>query len=172
MKDRIMDSEHDKCQRCGGRATFHVTEIIDGNKVEKHLCEKCAAQEGVDIIQAGSISDMLEKFILEPAGKLKEGQETAQCDVCGITFGEVRRSGRLGCPIDYDAFEKLLQPMLERAQAGATHHTGKVPRRAKVDQKKHNALLRLRAELKGAVATEDYERAAAIRDEIKELEGS
>jgi len=47
-----------------------------------------------------------------------------------------------------------------------------VPRRAKVDQKKQNALLRLRAELKGAVATEDYERAATIRDKIKELEGS
>jgi len=167
-----MDSEHDKCQRCGGHATFHVTEIINGKKVEKHLCEKCAVQEGMGIVQAGSISDMLEKFILEPAVKLKGGQENPKCDVCGITFDEVRRSGRLGCPVDYDAFEKLLEPMLERAQGGANHHTGKVPRRAKVDQKKQNALLRLRAELKGAVATEDYERAATIRDKIKELEGS
>ncbi len=166
-----MDSEHDKCQRCGAHATFHVFEIVDGNKAEKNFCEKCAAQEGLGIVQAGSISDMLEKFILEPAVKLKGGQENLKCDVCGITFDEVRRSGRLGCPVDYDVFEKLLEPMLERAQAGATHHTGKAPRRAKVDQKKQNALLRLRAELKGAVATEDYERAAAIRDNIKELEG-
>jgi len=167
-----MGSEHDKCQRCGGRATFHVTEIIDGNKVEKHLCEKCAIEEGVSIVQAGSISDMLEKFILEPAIKLKDGRESRKCEVCGITFEEIRRTGRLGCPVDYDTFEELLKPMLQRAQAGATHHRGKVPRRAKVDQKKQNALLRLRAELKGAVATEDYERAASIRDRIKELEGS
>jgi len=48
---------------------------------------------------------------------------------------------------------------------------GKVPHRAGDEEKKHIAVLRLRAELKAAISAEDYERAAAIRDQIKEYEG-
>jgi protein arginine kinase activator len=94
------------------------------------------------------------------------------CDVCKITFGEFRQKGLLGCPHDYDAFERALLPLLHRAQDGTTQHVGKVPHRAGSSQKKQNAILRLRGQLKDAVASEDYERAAALRDQIKQLENS
>lgn len=159
-----------ECDKCGKPATVHLTEIADGQKVEKHLCEDCAVDEGITVKASMPISQLLEDFILQ-SGSQGETPELA-CDVCGLTFSEFRQRGVLGCPNDYDAFEPALRPMLERAQEGASQHVGKVPQRAGSSQKKQNAILRLRSELKKAVDAEDYERAAELRDKIKELEGS
>ncbi|MCD6365343.1 MAG: UvrB/UvrC motif-containing protein [Planctomycetes bacterium] len=95
-----------------------------------------------------------------------------QCDACGLTFEEFRRQGVLGCPHDYVAFEDALLTLIEHAQHGATEHVGKVPRHSGRNQKKQNAVLKLRAQLRGAIAAENYELAAQLRDRIKELEGS
>jgi protein arginine kinase activator len=159
-----------ECDKCGKPATVHLTEIVDGQKTEKHLCEDCASDEGITVKASLPITQLLEDFILQTGG----AEETADlaCDVCGLTYSQFRERGVLGCPNDYDAFEAALGPMIERAQEGAGEHIGKVPRRAGSTQKKHNAILRLRAELRSAVASEDYERAATLRDRIKELEDS
>jgi protein arginine kinase activator len=158
-----------KCQNCGEPATVHLTEIADGEKIEKHLCEQCAAEEGITIKSNVPISQLLEDFILQASDSAK-GQGEPSCPVCGLGFSEFRESGLLGCPHDYDAFGEQLEPLISRAQGGATQHVGKVPKRAGLDQKRQNRILRLRAELKGAVAAEDYERAAILRDQIRELE--
>lgn len=157
-----------KCDQCDRPATIHLTEIVDGEKLEKHLCEDCASSEGITIKSNLPLSQLLEDFVLQTA----EGKESSEltCDVCGLTLSEFRDQALLGCPHDYDAFDPALVPLLERAQEGASQHIGKVPHRAGGDQRKQNAILRLRAQLKGAVAAEDYERAAALRDQIKELE--
>ena len=157
-----------KCDKCDKPATIHLTEIVDGHKSEKHLCEDCAGTEGITIKANLPLSQLLEDFVLQTSS----GAEASDlsCDVCGLTFSEFRDHAVLGCPHDYNAFEDALVPLLERAQEGASQHVGKVPHRAGSDQKKQNSILRLRAQLKGAIAAEDYERAAALRDQIKELE--
>lgn len=159
-----------KCDKCSSPATVHLTEIIDGKKMEKHLCENCAASEGITIKANIPIGQLLEDFILSTT----TGEDISElsCDVCGTTFAEFRNQGLLGCPHDYEAFAPALIPLLERAHEGASHHIGKIPHRAGSDQKKQTAILRLRAELKNAVVKEDYERAAALRDQIKEFERS
>jgi protein arginine kinase activator len=157
-----------ECDKCGKPATVHLTEIADGNKVEKHLCEDCAASEGITVKSNLPISQLLEDFILQSAGR--EDTSDLRCDVCGLSFAEFRQRGSLGCPNDYDAFAEALDPLLRQAQEGAGQHIGKVPRRAGADQAKQNAILRLRADLKKAVAAEDYERAAEMRDRLKEME--
>jgi len=159
-----------KCDKCDKPATIHLTEIINGQKIEKHLCEECAASEGITIKADVPISQLLEDFILQTAAGTELSELT--CEVCGLSFANFRHQGVLGCPHDYDAFESALVPLLQRAHEGATQHIGKVPRRAGTDQKKQNSILRLRAELKNAVAAEDYERAASLRDRIKEMENS
>ncbi len=159
-----------KCDKCNKPATIHLTEIVDGQKFEKHLCEDCASTEGITIKANVPISQLLEDFVLQSAA----GKDITDltCEVCGMTFSEFREKGLLGCPYDYDAFEPALAGLLERAQEGATQHVGKVPHRVGSDQKKQNSLLRLRAQLKAAINSEDYERAAILRDQIKEFENS
>ena len=155
------------CDKCGKPATIHLTEITNGQKLEKHLCEDCAVSEGITIKANIPISQLLEDFILQGAAA---EQADSACEVCGIRFSEFRKQGVLGCPHDYEAFSEALEPLLSRTHEGCTQHIGKVPRRAGVDQKKMNSLLRLRAQLKAAIVAEDYEQAAELRDLIKELE--
>jgi len=158
-----------KCDNCGKPATVYLTEITNGQKTEKHLCEDCAAAEGITLKANVPISQLLEDFILQSA---PASLSDRTCEVCGMSFSSFRKQGLLGCPNDYDAFNEALEPLLSRAHEGATQHVGKVPQRAGTDQKKMNAILRLRAQLKAAVSEEDYERAARLRDQIKELEDS
>ena len=158
-----------KCDNCDRPATVYLTEIVEGNKIEKHLCEVCAAKEGIAVSTPHvPISQLLEDFITQTQQAKQLGELT--CDHCGLSFLEFRQGGLLGCPHDYEAFSHALVPLLERAHEGASHHVGKVPTRAGGDERRQSELLRLRAGLKEAVLREEYERAARIRDELKKLE--
>jgi protein arginine kinase activator len=107
------------------------------------------------------------------SGLAKEQQQGQACEHCGITWAEFRQTGLFGCSGDYVVFEKDLTPLLQRAHEGATHHTGKVPGRAGgtgVPRKRAVDLTKLRKELQRAVELEDYEKAARLRDQIREAE--
>jgi protein arginine kinase activator len=163
-----------KCDRCNRPATVHETLIQSGKKIETHLCEQCAAQgEGIAIKPHTPINELLTQFVLAHSGQARE-QETA-CEQCKMTWAEFRQTGLLGCEHDYAFFEKDLTPLLQRAHEGGAHHTGKVPARRggapTTENKKFVDLARLRKDLAKAVEAEDYERAAKLRDQIRQAEG-
>jgi protein arginine kinase activator len=161
-----------KCDNCNKSATVHLTEIQNGKKIEKHLCETCAAQnEGVSVKSHTPINELLTNFVLAHSGIQKDTGTT--CEFCGITWAEFRQTGLLGCENDYPLFEKDLAPLLQKAHEGATHHVGKVPTRrggSGVPLKKRIDATKLRKELARAVEAEDYERAATLRDQIRQAE--
>jgi len=164
-----------KCDNCNKSATVHLTEIRNGKKIEKHLCEQCAAQsEGVPPAIKGHtpINELLTNFVMQHAGLQKEMGVT--CDQCQVTWAEFRQNGLFGCEHDYDVFEKDLTPLLQRAHEGATHHVGKTPIRvggtASRPKKKAVDVTKLRKELSRAVELEDYEKAAKLRDQIRQAE--
>jgi protein arginine kinase activator len=163
-----------KCDNCNKPATVHLTEIKNGKKIEKHLCEQCAAQsEGLPVKSHTPINELLTNFVMAHSGLQKE-MGTA-CDACGMSWSEFRQSGLLGCEQDYTSFERELTPLIQRAHEGATHHLGKVPARrggSGVPMKRTVDVARLRKELQRAVEAEDYEKAAKIRDQIKAAEGA
>lgn len=160
-----------KCDNCKNQASVHLTEIRNGKKIEKHLCEQCAAQlEGLPIKSHTPINELLTNFVLAHSGQLAR-EQSATCEVCGISWAEFRQNGLFGCEHDYTAFEKDLTPLLHRAHAGGTHHVGKVPVRrgsAMPPAKKQVDVARLQRELQRAVEAEDYERAAKLRDQIRQ----
>ena len=162
-----------KCDNCNKTATVHLTEIKGGKKLEKHLCEACAGQlEGMPVKQHTPINELLTNFVLAHSGVPKE--TAAACEHCGITWAEFRQNGLLGCEHDYTLFEKDLTPLLQRAHEGATHHLGKVPTRrggTGVPIRKSLDAVKLKKELAKAVESEDYERAAKLRDMIRSAEG-
>jgi protein arginine kinase activator len=161
-----------KCDNCNKTATVHLTEIKAGKKIEKHLCEQCAAQnEGVPVKSHMPINELLTNFVMAHSGLQKE--VGTGCDNCGITWAEFRQTGLLGCANDYVVFEKDLSPLLQRAHDNATHHLGKVPARrgnSGVPIKRQVDLTRLRKDLQRAVEGEEYERAAKLRDQIRQAE--
>jgi len=160
------------CERCKKvQATFHLTNIDkSGEKVEKHLCDRCAVDEGLLQVHKPPVSavEILESFV---AGAKRGGAAANRvCEQCGISYVEFRNQGLLGCPHDYDAFDELLAPLIERAQDGTAHHTGKAPRSLGAQRTPQQEIARLRRQLNEAIAAEDYERAAGLRDRLKELE--
>jgi len=159
-----------KCDKCDKPATVHLIEIQGGQKIEKHLCESCAVDEGVAVKSSTpQISDLLEKFMIKH-GTVETPQSTVRCEGCGMTQEEFRKSGLLGCPECYDAFESALEPLLARAHEGATQHVGKMPSRAGIDEVRQRRLMQLRRELAEAVDAEQYERAATLRDQLSRAE--
>lgn len=158
-----------KCDRCDQTATVHLIEIYNGQKVEKHLCEKHAEEENVSVSVSPPINELLEKFVSTHSGQLPE-QAQLVCEDCGLNYDDFRRDGLLGCPGCYESFEEAIESLIARAHEGAVLHCGKVPSYAGSDQIRHQRLLRLRQELKKAVLTEQYERAAQLRDEVEQLE--
>jgi len=162
------------CQRCKkAQATVHLLDIVppNGEKRERHLCERCAAEEGLTAHKPESVTNILEGLIKHSSG-MAEGTD-AQCPNCGITFREFRSHGVLGCPNDYHVFEKHLSPLIERAHDGATHHVGKSPSRLETSEPSSRVkAAKLRRSLKQALDVEDYELAARLRDELQELESA
>ncbi len=166
-----------KCDKCDKQAVVHLIEIHDGQKVEKHLCEEHAVAEGVQVkVSNAPINELLEKFVLKHSGEGESSGESPPaatdlvCGDCGMTYTEFRKAALLGCPTCYAAFDGPLMPLLERAHAGGTQHLGKVPRRTGFDERRQHRLMQLRRELDDAVAGEQYERAARLRDEVRQME--
>src|SRR3984957_5296126 len=171
-----------KCQKCAKPATFHITDIVEkGKHREFHFCDEHARQHLAppDESSEPPISELAKKLIIGGTG-IGEGPGAAAlrepspadkqvCPICQITFLEFRNSGRLGCPYDYEVFRDELMPLLENIH-GETRHSGKVPRRAPRNTQQQTTLIQLRNELKRAVAAEDYESAARLRDQIKGIE--
>jgi protein arginine kinase activator len=164
-----------KCQQCEKPATFHITELTSGQPQELHLCEGCAKQylttsDGGAPAVAPTLANVLAKQLKlgQAADELAKLDKRA-CPVCGITFFEFRNQGRLGCPHDYVCFEKELTPLIANIH-GETKHAGKRPPGQSAGTDEHSELIRLRREMDNAKQKEDYERAAQVRDQIRELE--
>jgi protein arginine kinase activator len=163
-----------KCQHCEKNAIFHITELTDpSGPTIIHLCEdhaKVFFQAGDAFEPTSALSSLLAKQLqLEKAASEMAETEKKTCPVCGITFSEFRKGGRLGCPYDYVVFEQDLEPLLINIH-GAQKHVGKVPKNIGGTPKRHFQLKRLRSSLQRAIEAENYEDASAIRDKIKAVE--
>ena len=159
-----------QCQLCDNRATVHLTEIINGQKTERHLCEDCAQKEGITVKTHVPLSNLLNELV-EVQHEAKE-LRGLRCPQCNISWGEFRKKGLLGCPNDYLAFEKPLVSLIERAHEGATTHVGRIPRNTSGTHAKQLKLLRFRRDLLRALDEEDYETAVRLRDEIRKCESN
>lgn len=160
-----------KCHRCPKVATLHITEIVKGAAQELHLCEECA-QQYLQNSQPGEAPESSGALIKHPSGLGEAEMEELDklvCPTCKLTFREFRNQGRLGCAHCYIAFKDELLPLLENIH-GETHHCGKFPKRAPDDSQKQYKLIKLRNDLRIAVAEESYEEAAKLRDQIQALE--
>jgi protein arginine kinase activator len=135
---------------------------------ELHLCGTCAEKEKSGHVKAQVTVEQLVKGIIAAyAGEQVGELAKLTCPYCGTKYMEFRSKGRLGCPAEYDVFRKGLWPMLERIH-GCTEHKGKAPVCGAGATGPKADLIRLRRELRDAIAREDYELAAHLRDQIRD----
>ena len=159
-----------KCDHCDRPAVVHEVTVKNGVKSETHLCHEHAEEAGVSMPTHQPINQLLTQFVISQKGKARSKAKARKtCSSCGMTFSRFRQAGTLGCPGCYEAFEEHLAPLIERAQNGATHHRGKTPRRAGGSVDRQLLVQHLVKELDQAVASEQYERAAQLRDRLRNL---
>ncbi|MCA9736741.1 MAG: UvrB/UvrC motif-containing protein [Gemmatimonadota bacterium] len=161
------------CENCGAaEAVVHFMHIEKNEMTTLHLCEKCAAEKGVEKPPPTSLAL---SSLLEQVGEVAERQSadlSGRCEFCGLTLADFRETGRFGCPHCYVSFEAGLRKLLRRVH-GSSRHVGKVylsPEAPSADRERR--LRGLRRKLQRAVDGEDFERAAQIRDQIRALEPS
>jgi len=168
-----------KCEVCNqAEATISVVNILANQKCEMHMCAACADVSKIVMksLQGSEVEAFLQETVQE-LSKAIEGilipqttpvvkKSIKKCDKCGITLDEIVKTGKLGCPYDYEIFGEDLKSGLRCMHNGGLKHTGKYPSSASnVEQ-----LKLLKEKLSKAVETENYEEAAALRDKIKNLQ--
>jgi protein arginine kinase activator len=169
-----------KCQKCDKKATFHVSELTGLEPKELHLCEE-HAREYLDTLPVqgkivGNLASTLAKGLPKQMSLNKAVEELHEldqqtCPICGISFFEFRNRGYLGCPHDYDFFNKQIDAFILNVH-GANEHTGKLPARKSDNAQERMLLIKFRRDLEDAIQYEDYERASKLRDKIKEIENT
>ncbi len=173
-----------QCDICGKKkATVHLTEIVDQQMSEMHLCEECARQKSVQMEQQFGLADLLAGLADMGAKTNTPAKDAAgvaaktvalTCAKCGLSYDDFRKLGRLGCGHCYISFKEQLEALLKKIH-GSSHHLGKMIVKGKkplttTSKVKKDDLTSLRQDLQEAIHSEDFEKAAQIRDKIRDME--
>ena len=156
------------CDICKEKeATVHLTQMVEGNTKKIDLCEGCSKAKGVDDPAGFSLADLL--LGLGASQEMEESDATKEkCPQCGFSQADFKKTGRLGCPACYDHFKDGVEGLLKSMHKG-TRHTGKAPAVWQQTKVYVDQLHSLQSKLDKAVAKEDYEKAAQLRDEISRV---
>jgi len=156
------------CDVCKtNQATVFLTQIVDGKMQKVNLCEACSKEKGVTDPTGFALADLL--LGLGAAQEMERGGAVQKCPACGFSQADFKKTGRLGCATCYTTFADGLASLLKGMHKG-TDHVGKVPARLAKSIEREVQLKTLQRDLKKAVASEDYESAATLRDQIRHLD--
>ncbi|NLG26008.1 MAG: hypothetical protein GX558_11665, partial [Clostridiales bacterium] len=159
------------CDECGVRpANIHLTTIVNGEKIEKNLCAACMAKNKSIKIDFSALAGQLSGFMeaLKAGGEPKQPEPDIKCSRCGMSYATFKKIGLLGCAHCYQEFREPLTQLLGRIHGNA-QHAGRVPGGEDSSLSLKMNLERLRQDLVRAIADEEYEAAAGLRDRIRAL---
>ncbi|KEI05061.1 UvrB/UvrC motif-containing protein [Clostridium botulinum] len=166
------------CELCRqNEATIHITKIVNGVKKEANICSKCAGNSeefnlvsDMDIITPFSFQNIL-GGLMDYVNDTSKSSRIAEikCENCGASYREFKEKGLLGCSECYKYFSPAILSVVKGVQ-GNTEHIGKIPKRSGKDLVNKNKILKLKEELQKAIALEEYEKAAEIRDKIRDID--
>ncbi|HEV2454310.1 MAG TPA: UvrB/UvrC motif-containing protein [Verrucomicrobiae bacterium] len=158
-----------QCSICKEKpATVHLTQIV-GEKMQKlDLCEECAKSKGVNDPAGFALADLM--LGLGAAQEIEQaaGGAELRCPRCGFTQADFKKSGRLGCPDCYKTFSEGLGGLLKTMHKG-TRHVGKAPEAYRSSSENADRLKALQKKLEKAIEAENFEEAAQLRDEIRQM---
>ena len=158
------------CEECKQKeASYTISVMVGGEVTTRHLCGDCMAKMNMDIA-SGNIKSLLSTILSAITGDTapEHAEKDVVCPRCHMTLSEFTRTGHLGCPKCYEAFREQLQPMLLQIH-GRVQHAGRQPLSTPEEQRKRSATEQLQRQMEQAVALEDFETAAKLRDQIRAL---
>ncbi len=167
-----------KCDFCDEKATVFLTQLVEGNMKKVCLCEACAKERGVTDPTGFSLADMVlggaPGFPIPGIGGVvaaAAGGSSKTCPSCGFGLDDLLRVRRFGCAECYNTFLPETLAMLRGMHRGL-QHKGKTPKGLVAREAKKRRISQLQEKLDSAIASESYEEAANLRDEIRNLESA
>ena len=149
-------------------ATVHYTQIT-GDKTQKvDLCESCAKNKGANDPAGFAFADLLLGLGASQEVEQAVGGADVKCPHCGFSQADFKKSGRLGCPECYQTFAEGLEGLLKTMHKG-TRHVGKAPAALRQSREASDRLKSLQKKLAAAIEDENFEQAAILRDELKQI---
>lgn len=163
------------CEECGvNEACYTISVMMGGQITQRHLCADCMAKMNMNLA-AGNVKHLLSAIMSAITGTVEEAASAAVapeddvvCERCNTTLSQFTKSGKLGCPYCYTAFREQLTPMLQQIH-GRVQHAGRKPIDDEAAQRRRTVYDRLSRQLEQAVAVEDFETAAILRDQLRHL---
>ena len=159
------------CDVCKeGDAVIQLTEVEGTGVRLLHLCERCAAERGVETTVSApkaQITDFLQS--VHQAMQATQG-DAARCTFCSSTFRDFRSTGRLGCAHCYDAFENSMRDLLRRVHGNSKHIGRQYRPPANEIIPDGGTANELRDRLRRAIESEQFELAADIRDKLRGMD--
>ncbi len=156
-----------ECDLCSEKASVFLTQLVEGQMKKMCLCEDCAKKKGITDPTGFALADVL--LGGEPGTEVSPAGPGKSCAACGFSLEDLKRVRRFGCGACYETFGEEVEGMLRGLHKGR-NHVGKVPRGQMERHQRNQRLEQLRSRLEHAIATENYEEAAGLRDEIREIE--
>ena len=136
------------------------TQIINGQKSTLNICSACASGESI-FDNFGSLLNF----------GTRHSSPNTVCPVCNMTLSEFSRKGRMGCGECYNTFRTHAGAMLKKIHGTQKHVTDSAPAvKEKVKEAPKNPVDELKESLAKAIAEENFEEAAILRDKIREME--
>lgn len=161
-----------KCTRCHAKeATVFYREIINGKETKYALCNDCANEvekENNSFFADPLGGNLLGSLFAGVAPKIQQKKAEKKCSLCGATFRQLAENGKVGCPACYTSFREELAPTLKRLH-GAAVHRGRAPGKFQAKRSAMEKIAELESALKKAIESEEYEKAAKLRDQIRDL---
>lgn len=166
------------CEMCKQKnASVHFVRVVNGVKQTLNICEGCAKQsqgfaftEDVKLESPFTFQSMLSGLVdyINQSSHSIRNTETV-CPNCGMTYGEFKQRGLMGCGACYKQFSPTIMPVIKRVQ-GNIEHIGKIPVKSGKEIMEKKRLMSLKEELQKAILEEEYEKAAQLRDKIREIQ--
>ena len=165
-----------KCDKCGAEnATTHVKTIINGEFKEYDLCSACAHKLGYTNVFADMESDFSHLLGSFFGNVLPARTQSTRCEFCGSPYAAIANTGHVGCANCYQLFADRLNPSIVRIHGNAAHcgKHSKIAAQAREEraETKEDKIKRLQSQLDEAIKQQEFERAAELRDQIREMEG-
>ena len=164
------------CEKCKkNEAKINLVKVVNGEKQQIWLCEECAKNiSSIPFLKpigegAGFPFQEMIKGLISSVEDMAQKEEKLVCSKCGSTFEEFKKTGRPGCQECYRVFRNIINDKVKDSQPGAKH-VGRIPKIGGKELLQRNKLKNLKQQLQVLIQEEEYEKAAVVRDEIKEIE--
>lgn len=167
-------NDYSLCEECGANeACYTISVMMGGEVTQRHLCADCMAKMNMNLA-AGNVKHLLSAIMSAISGAAEAAstsvppEEDVVCERCGTSLSQFTKSGKLGCPCCYTAFRTHLTPMLQQIH-GRVQHAGRKPLDTEAAQQRRSVYDRLSRQLEQAIAMEDFESAAVLRDQLRQI---